>query len=30
MNDNRAEAVPYMLDWLSEEVNRPRGTTKFP
>jgi dienelactone hydrolase len=30
MNDNRAEAVPYMLDWLAEEVNRPRGTTVFP
>jgi len=30
MNDNRAEAVPYMLDWLREEVDRPRGTTVFP
>lgn len=30
MNDNRAEAVPYMLDWLLEEVNRPRGETRFP
>ena len=30
MNDNRAEAVPYMLDWLLEEVNRPRGQTRFP
>jgi pimeloyl-ACP methyl ester carboxylesterase len=30
MNDNRAEAVPYMLDWLREEVNRPRGETRFP
>jgi alpha-beta hydrolase superfamily lysophospholipase len=30
MNDNRAEAVPYMLDWLLEEVNRPRGRTIFP
>ena len=30
MNDNRAEAVPYMLDWLLEEVNRPRGATRFP
>ena len=30
MNDNRAEAVPYMLDWLREEVNRPRGQTRFP
>ena len=30
MNDNRVEAVPYMLDWLMEEVNRPRGQTKFP
>jgi alpha-beta hydrolase superfamily lysophospholipase len=30
MNDNRAEAVPYMLDWLLEEVNRPRGQTTFP
>jgi hypothetical protein len=30
MNDNRAEAVPYMLDWLLEEMNRPRGLTKFP
>jgi fermentation-respiration switch protein FrsA (DUF1100 family) len=30
MNDNRAEAVPYMLDWLLDEVNRPRGTTVFP
>jgi dienelactone hydrolase len=30
MNDNRAEAVPYMLDWLLEEVGRPRGNTIFP
>ena len=30
MNDNRAEAVPYMLDWLLDEVNRPRGQTRFP
>jgi dienelactone hydrolase len=30
MNDNRAEAVPYMLDWLSEEMARPRGQTRFP
>ena len=30
MNDNRAEAVPYMLDWLLEEVNRPLGATRFP
>lgn len=30
MNDNRAEAVPYMLDWLREEVDRPRSQTKFP
>jgi dipeptidyl aminopeptidase/acylaminoacyl peptidase len=30
MNDNRAEAVPYMLDWLVEEINRPRGATRFP
>ena len=30
MNDNRAEAVPYMLDWLLEEVNRPRGNSMFP
>lgn len=30
MNDNRAEAVPYMLDWLREEVDRPRGATRFP
>ncbi len=30
MNDNRAEAVPYMLDWLREEVNWPRGQTRFP
>ena len=30
MNDNRAEAVPYMLDRLLEEVNRPRGQTRFP
>ena len=30
MNDNRAEAVPYMLDWLLEEVNRLRGRTVFP
>jgi fermentation-respiration switch protein FrsA (DUF1100 family) len=30
MNDNRTEAVPYMLDWLREEVDRPRGTTVFP
>ena len=30
MNDNRADAVPFMLDWLREEVDRPRGTTRFP
>ena len=30
MNDTRAEAVPYMLDWLREEVDRPRGKTQFP
>jgi hypothetical protein len=30
MNDNRAEAVPYMLDWLREEVDRPRASTRFP
>lgn len=30
MNDNRAEAVPYMLDWLLEDLNRQRGRTKFP
>jgi fermentation-respiration switch protein FrsA (DUF1100 family) len=30
MNDNRAEAVPYMLDWLREEVDRQRGATRFP
>jgi dipeptidyl aminopeptidase/acylaminoacyl peptidase len=30
MNDNRPEAVPYMLDWLREEVDRPRGDTVFP
>jgi hypothetical protein len=30
MNDNRPEAVPYMLDWLREEVDRPRSDTVFP
>ncbi|MGD0026131.1 MAG: alpha/beta fold hydrolase [Xanthobacteraceae bacterium] len=30
MNDNRAEAIPYMLDWLVEELHRPRGSTRFP
>ena len=25
MNDNRAEAVPYMLDWLIDEMNKPKG-----
>jgi pimeloyl-ACP methyl ester carboxylesterase len=30
MNDNPAEAIPYMLDWLLEEVNRPRSATTFP
>ena len=30
LDDNRAEAVPYMLDWLLDEVNRPRGQTRFP
>lgn len=30
MNDNRAEAIPYMLDWLLDEVNRPRSATRFP
>jgi dipeptidyl aminopeptidase/acylaminoacyl peptidase len=30
MNDNRVEALPYMLDWLREEVDRPRDRTRFP
>ncbi|RAI43040.1 hypothetical protein CH341_16395 [Rhodoplanes roseus] len=30
MNDNRTDAVPYMLDWLREEVDRPRAATVFP
>lgn len=30
MNDTRTDAVPYMLDWLREEVDGPRGTTVFP
>lgn len=30
MNDNRVDAVPYMLDWLREEVDRPRSETRFP